>query len=156
MIFKGVFHFGNNQCAFFAHCINRNPTVSIFATVEKEGVAIEKKYIRYMLCGIIGILILQSTQCACSTYKHYNSDSTVEQLEGKHQQAGSQLDAAGGELNSAGAAAGRADELIDLSQKRAEENSGSIKECQQLVGDCQAILADSQRIIREAEEAARQ
>lgn len=137
-------------------CFFRTTTVAKKETIEKEGVAIEKKYIRYMLCGIIGILILQSTQCACSTYKHYNSDSTMEQLEGQHQQAGSQLDATGGELDSAGAAAGRADELINLSQKRVEENSGSIKECQQLVGDCKAILADSQRIIREAEEAARQ
>ena len=108
-----------------------------------------------MLCGIIGILILQSTQCACSTYKHYNSDSTMEQLEGEQQQTSSQLDATGGELNSAGEAARRADELIDLSQKRAEENSGSIKDCQRIIDECKGILADSQRIIREAEEAAR-
>ena len=137
-------------------CFFRTTTVAKKETIEKEGVAIEKKYIRYMLCGIIGILILQSTQCACSTYKHYNSDSTMEQLEGQHQQAGSQLDATGGELDSAGAAAGRADELINLSQKRAEENSGSIKECQRLIRECKGILDDSQRIIRGAEKAAGQ
>lgn len=134
----------------------RTTTVAKMETVGKEGVAIEKKYIRYMLCGIIGILVLQSTQCACSTYKHYSSDSTVEQLEGQQQQTSSQLDAAGGELNTAGAAAGRADELIDLSQKRAEENSGSIKDCQRLIRDCKGILEDSQQIIREAEKAAGQ
>lgn len=84
---------------------------------------------------------------------HKSTDNTMAEIERKHQQAASELDAAGGQLNSARETAGRIDDLINQSQNAGTAITAGITDCKRIVGECEEIVADSQRICREIEAA---